>query len=347
MRSIVRAQKFFAYYASVVFTHTTTMRILVVGAGATGGYFGARLAQAGRDVTFLVRAKRASELRANGLQIVSPLGDFTVAPSVMLANELRESFDVVLLTVKAYSLQSALEDIAPAVGPETMIMPVLNGMRHLDEIARRFSAHNVVGCACKVATYIDDAGRIVQLNTMQELVYGEMDGVITARIQELHRALDEAGFTARLSHTIEHEMWEKWVMLSALGALTCLMRGNIGEIMATQYGEQLALQLLQEVVDSVTALGHAPAAAFVIKLRARLTAKQSPWTSSMYRDLQAGYPVEADQILGDLISRAQSANVATPLLIAAFASLSVYQAGQSTTISARSNTPPSLDQSRS
>ena len=302
------------------------MRILVVGAGSTGGYFGARLAQAGRDVTFLVRANRAAELRANGLQIVSPLGDFTIAPQIVEANALAETYDVVLLTVKAYSLQSALQDFAPAIGAETMIMPVLNGMRHVDALAERFTRHNVVGCACKVATYIDDAGRIVQLNTMQELVYGEMDGATTPRIQQLHETFSNATFDARLSSTIELEMWEKWVMLATLGAVTCLMRGNIGAIVATQYGEQFVLQMLREVVDTVTAAGHTPSEPFLTYLRKRLTQRNSPWTSSMYRDLQVGHPVEADQIVGDLILRAHSLGVATPLLTAAYTNLLVYQA---------------------
>ena len=302
------------------------MQILVVGAGSTGGYFGARLAQAERDVTFLVRANRKAALEAHGLQIVSPMGNFTVAPQLVTADTLHEPFDIVLLAVKAYSLDDALGDMARAVGANTMILPVLNGMRHMDELAARFGEHHVVGCACKVATYVDDTGRIVQLNTMQELVYGEMNGATTTRIQQLHESFTDAGFTARLSPTIEREMWEKWVMLATLGAATCLMRGNIGEVIATPHGQDFVWQLLAEVVTTVTALGHAPSQPFLAQLKRRLSEVHSPWTSSMYRDLQQSHAVEADQIIGDLIVRAKSANLATPLLIAAHTNLSVYQA---------------------
>ena len=152
------------------------MRILVVGAGSTGGYFGGRLAQAGRDVTFLVRPGRAAYLREKGLQIISPNGDLTLTPRLVTAGEIDAPYDAILLTVKAFSLEAALEDFAPAVGRETMILPVLNGMRHVDVLVARFGEKAVLGCVCKVATMVDEEGRIVQLAKFQELAYGEMKG---------------------------------------------------------------------------------------------------------------------------------------------------------------------------
>ena len=159
------------------------MRLLVVGAGSTGGYFGGRLAQAGRDVTFLVRPARAAKLRESGLRIVSPHGDATLRPKVVTPETLAETYDAVLLTVKAYQLEAAMEDFAPAIGPESMILPVLNGMRHMELLAQRFSPHNVVGCALKVSTTLDDDGRVVQLSPMQEIAYGELDGALTPRMR--------------------------------------------------------------------------------------------------------------------------------------------------------------------
>src|ERR1700742_4047779 len=113
------------------------VRILVVGAGSTGGYFGGRLAQAGRDVTFLVRPARAASLRDEGLRIISPHGDFTVTPKLVTADALGGAYDLVLLSVKAYALAAAMDDMAPAVGPETMILPGVNGMLHIDELIER------------------------------------------------------------------------------------------------------------------------------------------------------------------------------------------------------------------
>ena len=136
------------------------MRLLVVGAGSTGGYFGGRLAQAGRDVTFLVRQARADQLKATGLQIVSPHGDVTLSPKLVTADTIGAPFDAILLTVKAYSLDAALKDIVPAVGPKTMIIPVLNGMRHVGSIIAAFGQDALVGGLCRIAAALDDQGRI-------------------------------------------------------------------------------------------------------------------------------------------------------------------------------------------
>ncbi len=300
------------------------MRMLIVGAGSTGGYFGGRLAQAGRDVVFLVRPARAARLRAAGLEIISPHGGVTLRPQVVTAGEVAAPFDAVLLTVKAFSLDAAMDDLAPAVGPATMILPVLNGMRHMDLLAARFGAGAVIGCVCKVATMLDEQGRIVQLSPLQELAYGELDGASSERTGRLDAFMQDAGFDARLSPTIGREMWEKWVLLATLGGINSLLRGSIGEIERAG-GAALAQQLLMECAAVSTAAGHVPSEAFIASATGAVTAKGSPLTSSMYRDLQAGLPVEADQILGDFLMRARALGVPTPLLAAAFAHLSVYQ----------------------
>jgi 2-dehydropantoate 2-reductase len=301
------------------------MRLLVVGAGSTGGYFGGRLAQAGRDVTFLVRPARAAQLRDRGLRIVSPHGDATLHPKVVTADAITQPFDAVLLTVKGFQLDAALEDIAPAVGPETMIVPVLNGMQHMDIIARRFGPHNLVGGVLKVATVLDDDGCIVQLAPFQSLAYGELDGSVTPRLQTLDAFMQGAGIGATMSSEIGREMWEKWIMLAALGAITCLMRGTIGEIEACPGGAAFALQLLNEVVAIVKAAGVPPSEAFLTSAREQLTAKGSPFASSMFRDVQRGRPVEVENIIGDLLRRGDKAGIAAPLLSTACLHLLVYR----------------------
>jgi 2-dehydropantoate 2-reductase len=301
------------------------MRILVVGAGSTGGYFGGRLAQAGRDVTFLVRPARAEQLRTNGLQIVSPHGDATIKPQLVTAGKIGSPFDAVLLTVKAFALDAALDDMIPAVGPETMILPVLNGMKHVDTLTARFGDGAVVGCVCKVATVVDQ-GRIVQLSKLQDLAYGEMDGSVSPRIKQLDAFMQDAGFDARLSTGIAREMWEKWVLLAALGGINCLMRGSVGEIVGAPGGVDFVLAFLAEVVAVVNAAGHPMSEEFLAGARAVLTAKGSAQTSSMYRDLQQGSPIEADQIVGDLLARGRRVGIATPLVAAAYANLAIYQA---------------------
>ena len=301
------------------------MRILIVGAGSTGGYFGARLMQAGRDVTFLVRPARAAALRATGLQIVSPLGDFGVVPKLALASAVDKPFDIVLVTVKAFALPAAIEDFAAAVGPDTLILPVLNGMKHIDDLQARFGAEPVVGGVCRVSTTLDAQGRVVHLAPLHELVYGELDGSRSARIEALHAFMSDAGFDAQLSTQIAQDLWNKWILLATLGGICALARGSVGEIVATDGGGDFVRAFLAEATAVAGAAGFVPSPQAVEFVLGVLTAANSSLTSSMYRDLAAGERVEADQILGDLRARARRAGIATPLVSAACIQLDVYQ----------------------
>jgi 2-dehydropantoate 2-reductase len=301
------------------------MRILIVSAGAVGGYFGGRLAQAGRDVTFLVRASRAKQLDRDGLRIISPHGNALLAPKLISAEEIDTPYDLVFLSVKAYALETAMNDFGAAVGPETMILPVLNGMRHVDLLAKRFGENAIIGGVCLVAAEIDDAGRIVQLADFQQLIYGERNGETTPRLERLDATLQGAGFDARLSTDIMQAMWEKWIQLASLGAITCLMRGTIGEIVAAPSGADLSLKVLDESAAIATSCGYKPSQALLARHAEAMTAPGSPLTSSMYRDLRKGAPVEVDHILGDFIERGAARGVATPLLKAAFVNLRIYQ----------------------
>ena len=296
----------------------------MVGAGATGGFFGGRLAKAGRDVTFLVRAKRAAQLRESGLEIKSPLGDFTIAPQIAQTETIAAPYDVVLLGLKAYQLDAAIDDFAPAVGPQTMILPMLNGMLHIDRLVERFGEAPVLGGVCYVASTLDEHGRVVQLNDMQQLVYGERGGGISPRITALDEQMQGAVFSATASPHIMQDMWEKWTVLATLGASTCLMRGTIGDIVNAG-GAPLISRIIDECAAVARASGHPPREPFITDARGRLTASNSTMTSSMYRDMQQGNRVEADHILGDLVERARGFDLDTPLVAAAYMQLNVYQ----------------------
>lgn len=302
------------------------MRILVVGAGATGGYFGGRLMQAGRDVTFLVRPARAEKLRKEGLRIVSPFGNADLAPKLVTTGSISAPYDLVLLTVKAYGLEAALDDIAPAVASETMILPVLNGMRHVDLIKARFGEKALLGGVCLIAATIDDEDRIVQLTPMHNLIYGEMSGERSERVEAVDATMQGAGFNAKLSDDIERDMWGKWITLASLGGICCLMRGSVGEIEAAPGGRAFVQRFFEEVVGVVKAVGKLPGEPILNMALSMLTQKDSAMASSMYRDLQKRAPIEADQIIGDLLARAQEAGMETPLLSAAYTNLAIYQA---------------------
>ena len=301
------------------------MKILVVGAGAVGGFFGARLADAGRDVTFLVRPSRAQQLQRDGLRIVSPDGDLTIKPQTLTSTQIHSPCDVIFLSVKSFALGQAITDMAPAVGPATMIYPALNGMRHIDILAHRFGPAAVLGGVCMVSTELDPQGRIVQFNEMQTLTYGERDGQLTPRIRQLDETFRGAGFETELSANIMHSMWEKWVGISTLGLVNCLLNAPVGEINAVPYGEETALQALDECASVAAACGYPAAQPFLDNVSQRLTAKGSKLTASMYRDMQKGAKLEFDAILGDLLEHGRAHNLKTPLLQAACVRMNVYQ----------------------
>lgn len=302
------------------------MRILVIGAGAVGGYFGGRLVDAGRDVTFLVRGRQSEAIRQRGLRILSPHGNATLYPKLISADEIAGSYDLILLCVKAYSLAEAMNGFAAAVAPDTTILPLLNGMRHLELLSGRFGDDSVIGGVCLISAEIDPEGRIAQLTDIHRLVYGERTGNDSTRIRAVNEAMQGAMFDARISGNILEEMWEKWVLLASLGAATCLLRANIGEIEAIPAGADLCRAILSECSAISTACGHPPGAAFLARTEKVLTTHGSSLTSSMYRDLVRNAPVEVDQILGDLVARGHKFDITAPLLEAACVSLRIYQA---------------------
>ena len=305
------------------------MRILVIGAGAVGGYFGGRLAAAGRDVTFLVRSARAEQLRRSGLRIFDPYGDVQVRPKLLLAEELKarpEVFDLIVLSTKAYALEAAMEDFAPAVGSATVILPLLNGLRHLEALDARFGAEKVVGGFTYIVADMDAEGGVHSMTQLHDLSFGERDKAVTARIQAIDETLRGAGFDAYLKPDILAAMWQKWALLAAMGAITCLMRGSIGAVVAAPGGAETARAIIAECVAMATANGYPPEATALAMMTQRLTEAGSPLTASMYRDMQRGSRVEADHILGDLLERGRKHGVEAPLVRAAYVQLSVYSA---------------------
>src|SRR5436190_19072349 len=228
-------------------TWKSQMRILVVGAGAIGGYFGGRLLQAGCDVTFLVRPKRASELAAAGLVVRSPAGDVTLKnPPTVQADKLSEKFDVVLLSCKAFDLADAIKSFAPAVGPNTSIIPLLNGMLHLNMLDQKFGSERVLGGLCAIAVTLNQAREVVQLAQMQALNFGERNGGMSDRVRAISDVFSSGNFGATASEHVMQDMWEKWVFLASLAASTSLMRTSVGNILAVAGGEDFLLGMFDE-----------------------------------------------------------------------------------------------------
>ena len=300
-------------------------RFLVLGAGAVGGYFGGRLAEAGADVTFLVRPARAAALTDRGLVIESPMGDLRLPVRVATADTLDGVFDTVLLTTKAYDLEQALATIRPAVAPGTAILPVLNGLGHLDRLGAAFGPERILGGVAYIAATLTAEGTIRHLNRVHGIAFGEPSGAVSRRVEAIAREFAATPVDASISGSIMLDMWEKFVMISSLAGMNCLMRGSVGDILAADEGENLMLELVAECEAVATASGFPPRERHREQCRAMLTERGSNFSASMRRDLEAGLRTEGDQVLGDMLRRARAKGINAPLLRTAVCHLQVHE----------------------
>ena len=301
------------------------MRVLVVGAGATGGFFGARLAQAGTDVTFLVRPRRAEALRKRGLRITGLGAEDVLTPRLVTAAELTGTYDLVLLSVKATALDAAIADITPAVGPGTAILPVLNGMAHMAALNDAFGPEHVLGGVARVLTTLSADGDIVRLAPLAALEFGEQDGTPSERVDRFRDAALAAGIDAVATTDVHTAMWGKWAFIVSASALTCLMRGTVGDVVAVPGGASLGPALLAEAAAIAAAAGHPLPAEGLAGVEAMLTQPDSPLATSLYRDVVNGNGTEVEHVFGDLVARARAYGVPTPLLDLATLHLRVHQ----------------------
>ena len=303
------------------------MKILILGAGAIGGYVGGRLHQSGADVTFLVREKRNEALQRDGLLIKSTKGDVTQKVKTVTNGAEGGPYDIILLTCKAYDLDSAMDAIAPAVGANTTIVPLLNGMRHLDALDARFGSEKVVGGLARVGVAMNEQGHILHTSPFAAISFGERDGKpARAALAELDAAIKKSGVDGGLNANIVQDLWDKWIMLCTLAATCCLMRGASGDILEADEGREIVLETVDEGRKVAAAAGHDPGDKGITTIRSFLTVKGSKFAASMLHDLEKGAMVEADHIVGDMIARAKKAGIATPNLRLAYAHLQVYLA---------------------
>ena len=309
------------------------MRILILGAGGTGGYFGGRLAQAGVDVTFLVRPGRAAQLQANGLQIRSALGDADLPVQHVTADALpalaaERPFDLVILSCKAYDLLDSMDAIAPAVGENTSVLPILNGLGHYPILDERFGAAKVLGGLCFISATKGENGEIVQMgmNVAPSITFGEREGEPhTARVKAFAADLEKAGIVHVASEQIAMDQWIKYTFLCALAAATCMMRAPIGAIVATDDGRALINGLYNECLLAANADGQKIPLEAREKALLSLLQPESKLKASMLRDLENGQQVEAHQIVGDMLERIRETGRNAPLLMAANVHLQAYQ----------------------
>lgn len=298
------------------------MRTLIVGAGGIGGYFGGRMAEAGCDVTFLLRPRRAAQIAGAGLIIRSRYGDVALS-DVQYVMAVDRPYDLVLIACKAYDLDTTMDAIAPGVAASTVILPLLNGMRHLDVLAARFGVSHVLGGHCMISAAINAEGAIEHYSELHHLTFGELDGSRPERIAAIEREFARARFTINASDEILHEMWEKWVFIASMGCINSLMRATTGDIVAAG-ATDLATGCYEEACAIGRRNGYPPRPSAIERALSILTMEGSTITASLLKDVESGRRTEADHIVGDLISRGDDVAHPRSLLRIAYAHLKAY-----------------------
>lgn len=303
------------------------MKVLVLGAGGIGGYVGARLVQAGADVTFLVRPARQALMAEKGLRLESPLGDATLQVATATAETVKPEHDVVILTCKAYDLDSAMDAVAPGLKPDGKVLPLLNGMSHMDALDARFGAERVLGGLIGIAITLRGDGVVHHLNDQCFLTFGDRSGAMDGAVAGIATVLASAqGMSAKAVPDITRQMWQKLVMLGTLASTGVLLRGTVAEIISSAEGAALINRVLENAVETATKLGFPPDEKAVDNVRKMIGNPKSPMTASMLRDLEGGAPVEGDHITGHLLASARKAGVDDTLFAAAFAAVKTYEA---------------------
>jgi 2-dehydropantoate 2-reductase len=302
------------------------MKILVLGAGAVGGYFGARLWEKGADVTFLVREKRRRQLQERGLIVNSIHGDIRVEqPKLITAGEQSGPYDVILLSNKAYHLADSIASIAEYVGSETMVLPLMNGIAHVEQLQERFGAQRVLGGLCFIETTLNEHGDVIQTSPTHEAVYGEWNGGHSARIDELERVFSGSKAPLRASENIQRDMWHKYLFITTLSGMTTLMNAAVGPIRDARFGVELTRQLAEEIALVMRAL-KAPIDEDIVDKQMKVFMNLGyAMKSSMLRDMEKGLQVEADHLQGWLLTRAEGLGVSAPLLKVVYNNLKVYE----------------------
>lgn len=303
------------------------MRFLIIGAGALGGYYGGMLVKGGADVTFLVRPARAAQLAERGLVIKEPDGEFRTPVRTVQAGALGGQYDVVFLTCKAYDLDSAIGEFAGALSPDGAVLPLLNGINHIDVLSERLGAARVLGGVTWFSVVRNADGEIVRpgVGAMQTS-FGELTGERSRRCEAIRAALAAGGVPCTLSDNIVAEMWGKFSGFAGATAVAVLTRGRAGDIARAPAGAKFLVAALDETARLANAAGFEQLAALRNIYIQVCAQPDSPAAPSMLYDIENGRQTESEHIFGDMVRRAERLGVEVPIVRAALCSLQVYEA---------------------
>ena len=300
------------------------MKILVLGVGGIGGFFGGHLHEIGADVTFLVRPKRRALLQANGLRIISPLGNLNLDPKLVLSDELKPVYDIILISCKTYDLDQAIIDLRPTKG-RGLIIPFLNGVTHMKKLDEEFGQDNVMGGVAHISSTVNKDGIIEHFSEFKKLTFGNRDLSKNNALKEFAEVCAKTKFDVALSDDINLDLWKKWVFISTVAGATTLFSCSLGEIVKSDFGKQIIIDLFNECrsIAQLYKYDYEDSEADIILKT--ITTPGSPIKASMQRDVEKKSFTEHEQIFGDLINKGQKYSFDCPILMSCYVRMNVYQ----------------------
>jgi 2-dehydropantoate 2-reductase len=289
------------------------MRIAIVGSGGVGGYFGGRLAASGADVAFIARGAHLEALRTRGLRVVSPKGDFHVTP-VHAAETPGEigAVDVVFFAVKMYDADAAAATLSPLVGRDTVVIPFQNGVESVEILSRHLSPANVAGGVAYITAVITEPG-VIRHTVMDQVIFGEVQGGRSARLERLLEICQRAHFQVRLSEDIKTDIWSKFVRLTAFSGMTSVTRSPVGIVREDPDLQAMAEAAWQEGLEVARACGVPLPSTTLDEIRAMWTSMSPPAKSSMLEDLERGHRLELPWLSGAIVRLGEAHGVPTPV----------------------------------
>lgn len=290
------------------------MKIVIFGTGGVGGYYGGRLAQQGADVTFLARGAHLAAICESGLRVESVDGDFTIHPAQATdsADSIGEA-DLVILATKAWQLDEAISEMKPLIGKETVILPLLNGMEHMQRLFDVFSAEHVIGGLCRISVFIAAPGVIRHVGVKPYIAYGEWDNTRSERIQRIHTLFNSiSGIVAENPADIQQAMWEKFIFITGTSGVGAYARTPLGEYRADPKHRALLIDAFNETAAVARAMGVLIDDNFVNETVQRLDLAPAGMMASMQKDMMAGRPSELNEQIGAVVRMGRAAGVPTP-----------------------------------
>ena len=300
------------------------MKILVLGTGGIGGFFGGFLQESGADITFLVRPKRKELLLKNKLEIFSPLGDLSLTPNLILSNELKPIYDVILVSCKTYDLDQAMHDLKGIKG-KGIIIPFLNGFTHMKRLDLEFGSENVIGGVAHISSTINNHGAIEHFSEFKKITFGDRNKNRNNDLLTFYNTCKKAKFDVAISQDITADLWRKWVFISTVAGATTLFNCPLGEISNHEVGKKTLSDLYNECRSIAKFNGFTISDLETKNVLKNIMTPGSLIKASMLRDIEKKAPTEHEEIFGDLISEAEKFDFNCPILKSCYLRMKIYE----------------------